>query len=29
MHGDWRDLRTIFNAVGLTPKLTPKKRVGA
>jgi hypothetical protein len=30
MHGNWRDLRTAFNAVGLTPpKPTPKKPAGA
>jgi hypothetical protein len=23
MHGDWRDLRTVFNAVGLTPRKPP------
>ena len=30
MHGNWRDLRTAFNAVGLTPpKPPPKKPAGA
>jgi hypothetical protein len=34
MHGDWRELRTVFNAIGLTPrkppasdKLAPRNRV--
>jgi hypothetical protein len=26
MHGDWRDLRTVFNAVGLTPGKPPNSQ---
>jgi hypothetical protein len=26
LHGDWRDLRTVFNAVGLTPRKPPRSQ---
>jgi len=26
MHGDWRDLRTVFNAVGLAPRKPPRSQ---
>ncbi|HXM20571.1 MAG TPA: hypothetical protein VN948_04800 [Terriglobales bacterium] len=29
MRGDWRDLRTVFNAVGLTPPKPPSSQRAA
>jgi hypothetical protein len=29
MHGDWREMRTVFNAVGLTPGNSPRLRRNA